>query len=78
MFLLSRLTTNTRIDLGFALARYQGTLPNRVMDTGGLAGKDRIAHRMELKAVAEIDAEVQNGPKMAYELDASGASRLRQ
>jgi uncharacterized protein DUF5655/uncharacterized protein DUF4287 len=28
-------TTNTRIDLGFALARYKGNLPKRVIDTGG-------------------------------------------
>lgn len=63
-------TTNTRIDLGFALARHQGKLPKRVIDTGGLAKKDRITHRIELKSVAEIDAEVKKWLKMAYELDA--------
>jgi hypothetical protein len=63
-------TTNTRIDLGFALARYQGKLPKRVIDTGGLAKKDRITHRIELKSVAEIDAEVKKWLKTAYELDA--------
>ena len=62
-------TTNTRIDLGFALARYQGKLPKRVIDTGGLAKKDRITHRIELKSVAEIDAEVKKWLRMAYELD---------
>jgi hypothetical protein len=61
---------NTRIDLGFALARYQGKLPKRVIDTGGLAKKDRITHRTELKSVAEIDAEVRKWLKTAYELDA--------
>jgi uncharacterized protein DUF5655 len=63
-------TTNTRIDLGFALARYKGKLPKRVIDTGGLAKKDRITHRIELKSFAEIDAEVKKWLKMAYELDA--------
>ncbi|HXC86618.1 MAG TPA: DUF5655 domain-containing protein [Candidatus Cybelea sp.] len=62
-------TTNTRIDLVFALARYKRKLPNRVIDTGGVAKKDRITHRMELKAVAEIDAEVNKWLRMAYELD---------
>jgi hypothetical protein len=40
-----------------------------VIDTGGVAKKDRITHRMELKAVAEIDAEVKKWLRMAYELD---------
>jgi hypothetical protein len=62
-------TTNTRIDLVFALARYKRKLPNRVIDTGGVAKKDRITDRMELKAVAEIDAEVNKWLRMAYELD---------
>jgi hypothetical protein len=61
---------DSRIDLGFALARYQRKLPKRVIDTGGLAKKDRITHRIELKSVAEIDAEVKKWLKMAYELDA--------
>jgi uncharacterized protein DUF5655 len=62
--------TNTRIDLGFALARYEEKLPRRVIDTGVLANKDRITHRIELKSLAEIDAEVTKCLKMAYELDA--------
>ena len=41
-----------------------------MIDTGGLAEKDRITHRMELKSVAEIDAEVKKWLKVAYELDA--------
>jgi hypothetical protein len=63
-------TTSTRIDLGFALAGYKGKLPKRVIDTGGLAKKDRITHRIELKSLAEIDAEVKKWLKTAYELDA--------
>ena len=63
-------TTNTRIDLGFALAHYKGKLPKRVIDTGGLAKKDRITHRIEITAVQQIDNEVKKWMKTAYELDA--------
>lgn len=63
-------TTNTRIDLGFALAHYKGKLPKRLIDTGGLAKKDRITHRIPIAAVKEIDAEVKRWLKTAYELDA--------
>jgi hypothetical protein len=62
-------TTNSRIDLGFALAQYKGKLPKRIIDTGGLAKKDRITHRMELKSVGEIDADVKKWLKTAYDLD---------
>ncbi len=62
-------TTNTRIDLGFALTHYKGKLPKRIIDTGGLAKKDRITHRIELKSVEEIDAEVKKWLRTAYELD---------
>jgi Domain of unknown function (DUF5655)/Domain of unknown function (DUF4287) len=61
--------TNSRIDLGFALAHYKGKLPKRVIDTGGLAKKDRITHRMEIKSADDIDAEVKKWLKTAYELD---------
>jgi len=61
--------TNTRIDLGFALARYKGKLPKRLIDTGGLAKKDRITHRIEVKALSDIDDEVKRWLKIAYELD---------
>jgi hypothetical protein len=62
-------TTNMRIDLGFALTHYKGKLPKRLIDTGGLAKKDRITHRIELKSTAEIDGEVKKWLKTAYELD---------
>jgi len=62
-------TTNTRVDMGFALAKYKGKLPKRLVDTGGLAKKDRITHRIELKSVDEIDEEVKKWMKAAYELD---------
>jgi hypothetical protein len=63
-------TTNTRIDLGFALAKHRGKLPKRLIDTGGLAKKDRITHRIELNSLSEIDDEVKKWLETAYELDA--------
>ena len=62
-------TTNTRFDLGLALTPYKGKLPQRLVDTGGLAKKDRITHRIELKSVYEIDREVGKWLQTAYELD---------
>jgi len=64
-------TTNSRIDLGLALARYKGRLPKRLIDTGGLAKKDRITHRIPLSSPEEIDGEVKKWLKTAYDLDAA-------
>jgi hypothetical protein len=63
-------TTNSRIDLGFALSHYKGKLPKRLIDTGGLAKKDRITHRIEITSAVEIDGEVKKWLKTAYDLDA--------
>lgn len=62
-------TTNTRVDFGLALAHYKGRLPKRLVDTGGLAKKDRITHRIEITNVKQIDADVRKWLKTAYELD---------
>jgi len=62
-------TTNTRVDLGFALAHYKGKLPKRLIETGGLAKKDRITHRIPIASVKEIDGEVKKWLMTAYELD---------
>lgn len=62
-------TTNSRIDLGFALTHYKGKLPKRLIDTGGLAKKDRITHRIEITAVEQIDGEVKKWLQTAYDLD---------
>jgi Domain of unknown function (DUF5655)/Domain of unknown function (DUF4287) len=61
--------TNTRIDLGFALAAHKGKLPKRLIDTGGMAKKDRITHRIEIKSVADVDEDVTKWLTIAYELD---------
>ncbi len=62
--------TQTRIDLGFALAKHEGKIPARLIDTGGKAKKDRITHRIELTEMGQIDAEVRKWLKVAYDLDA--------
>jgi len=43
-------STNTRIDFGLCFAAYKGKLPKRLIDTGGLAKKDRITHRIEVSS----------------------------
>jgi hypothetical protein len=62
-------TTNTRVDFGLSLTHHQGKLPKRLVDTGGLAKKDRITHRFEITAASQIDEEVKKWLKTAYDLD---------
>jgi len=62
-------TTNSRVDFGLALTHYKGKLPKRLVDTGGLAKKDRITHRIEITDVKQIDAEVKKWLMTAYDLD---------
>jgi len=69
VFAQIRATTNSRVDFGFALTHYKGRLPKRLIDTGGLAKKDRITHRIELTSVGQIDSEVKKWLKTAYDLD---------
>ncbi len=61
-------TTRDRIDLGLALKDTK--VPKRLIDTGGLAKKDRITRRIEITSTADIDDEVKNWLKKAYEMDA--------
>ncbi len=63
-------TTQTRMDLGLALKGAKGKLPKRLIDTGGLAKKDRITHRIPIATPDEIDGEVKRWIKTAYDLDA--------
>ena len=60
-------TTRTRIDLGLALKDTK--VPKRLIDTGGLAKKDRITHRIEIASLKDIDAEVKKWIKIAYNMD---------
>jgi len=70
VFAQIKATTNSRIDLGFALTHCKGKLPKRLIDTGGLAKKDRITHRIEITAEDQIDGDVKKWLKTAYDLDA--------
>jgi len=60
-------TTRTRIDLGLALKDTKA--PKRLINTGGLAKKDRITYRIEITSLKDIDAEVKKWLKTAYEMD---------
>ncbi len=61
-------TTRTRLDLGLALGNME--VPERLIDTGGFAKKDRITHRTGISSLEEIDDEVKHWLKVAYDLDA--------
>jgi hypothetical protein len=61
-------STKTRIDLGFALK--DAPVSGRLIDTGGLAKKDRITHRIPIATLADIDDEVKRWLRTAYEMDA--------
>jgi len=60
-------STNTRIDLGFALGNVK--TPKRLIDTGGYEKKDRITRRIEVRSKGDIDDEVKRWLKKAYEMD---------
>ena len=61
-------TTQTRIDLGFALGDMK--TPKRLSDTGGYQKKDRITHRIEITSLKDIDDDVKHWLKAAYDRDA--------
>ena len=61
-------TTQTRIDMGFALGDMKPT--GRLIDTGGFAKKDRITHRIPITSIDDIDDEVKHWLKVAYDRDA--------
>jgi len=60
-------STNSRIDLGFALGNMK--TPKRLIDTGGYEKKDRITRRIEVRSIDDIDEELQRWLKKAYEMD---------
>ncbi len=60
-------TTQTRIDMGFALGDMKPT--GRLIDTGGFARKDRITHRIPITSLDDIDDEVKHWLKVAYDRD---------
>ena len=60
-------TTQTRIDMGFALGDMKPT--GRLIDTGGFAKKDRITHCIRITSMDDIDDEVKHWLKVAYDRD---------
>jgi len=60
-------TTQTRIDMGFALGDMKPT--GRLIDTGGFAKKDRITHRIPIISLDDIDDDVKHWLKVAYDRD---------
>jgi hypothetical protein len=61
---------NSRIDLGLCFTTYKGKLPKRLIDTGGLAKKDRITQRIKVSSPSDIDAELKTWLRAAYDLNA--------
>jgi hypothetical protein len=61
-------STQTRVDLGLSLKDMK--TPERLVDTGGFAKKDRITRRIPISSLADIDDEVRHWMKVAYEMDA--------
>ena len=59
--------SHTRIDLGLSLK--DTPTPERLIDTGGLAQKDRITHRIAIASTADIDTEVKHWLRFAYDID---------
>jgi Domain of unknown function (DUF5655)/Domain of unknown function (DUF4287) len=62
--------TRTRIDFGLALKGVKQRIPKGLVDTGGLKKGDRITHRFPITSLADIDAEVREWVKVAYDRDA--------
>jgi hypothetical protein len=58
-----------RIDFGLALGTTKITT-KRLIDTGGLAKKDRITHRFEIATLGNVDAQVERWLAVAYDRDA--------
>lgn len=63
-------STNSRIDLGFALGK-EVKAKGRLLETGGAAKGDRITHRIPITKLDEIDAEVMSWLEKAYQRDGS-------
>jgi hypothetical protein len=61
-------STRTRIDFGLALK--DTPAKGRLIDTGGLAKKDRLTRRIEITSADDVDAFVETWLRKAYEMDA--------
>jgi hypothetical protein len=64
-------STKSRLDLGLALGNLQLSNPkaNHLINTGGLARKDRITHRLELSAPSDFNGFAKDWLLRAYKAD---------
>lgn len=65
-------TTNNRVDLGLCLTpllKGGKSVPQRLIDTGGYAKKNRITHRIPLSSPDQVDEFCERWARRAYELD---------
>jgi len=62
--------TKTRVDFGLALKGVGRRVPQRLLETGGLEKGDRITHKIPVSDPAEIDGQLLEWLRLAYELDA--------
>jgi hypothetical protein len=69
VFAQTKPATRTRVDFGLALKGVTKKIPKRLIDTGGLKKGDRITHRIAIESVDEIDDQVREWAKSAYDLD---------
>lgn len=69
VFAQVKAATQTRLDVGLALGRYDGELSSRIKDTGGALKGDRITHVIGVTADEQIDDELIGWLRKAYELD---------
>ena len=67
---IAQIKPSTRARIDFGLALKDTPAKGRLIDTGGLAKKDRITHRIEITSVDDVDAFVEKWLRKAYEMDA--------
>lgn len=60
-------TTNTRIDIGLALA--DEPTVGKLLDTGGAKKGDRMTHRIPVASIDDIDDEVEHWLRLAFMRD---------
>lgn len=63
-------SSRTRLDFGLCFKNSGGIHSERLIETGGLAKGDRITHKIEIYSMSDINQEVTQLLKLAYELDA--------
>ncbi len=68
VFAQVKVPNRSRLDLGYALK--DTPVKGHLIDTGGLAKKDRITHRIEIVTLTDFDDEAKKWMRTAYEMDA--------